>query len=383
VTISLGLGTVCGLARESLVTVPTWPATSAAIVTSSLPLLSATLSDGANLDFGASPSTPFGSQPGVVVGISPSAHVELDMRYGGMETLLCLALGAMPKRIGSVVLPQPVGGAYRYAIEIAPTFGTSDRWSAADGVEPGDGLDVNLRKVRRGTLVLSRGVSTWEFLSAVVSQISFALTDEGKATCSVDFNAYSLSRTSSINTLATMRTIPPNTAPNVLDIDLRLRLAPASATVPLDVGDELCVSAFSVTLQNYLLVEPGPRTGLYAEEITKNTTSGISGTFTLPRYSADTLINAWPAGTVFMLGCTFTGPLIPGTAVPYRLTFALPAIQFTTAIVPLPMGAAPVNIGWYAIQPPAIGYGLPIGRNASPLVLELYTDQAAHPLLAA
>lgn len=382
--LSFGPESQCGFRREALVTARTWPAASAALLQWALPLLSAEVSEGLTKQFQATRGSQYGYTGSAVTAHTPTIALTLDWRYGGLEQLLCCAFGYMAKRVAgnTIVLPELLAaGVYRHLYELDVSVTTANLWGAADGVLGGDSLPAGLRKVRRGTVALSRGVSVWELLSGVVDQVSFAVQADGKATCAVNGIAYSLSRTSSANTLAVMAALPPLAYPTVLGTDLRVRLAPYSASTPLDSGDEVAVTAWSLTMQHNLAVQQSHEQPLHAAELEQQGTPLVSGSLTLPRYQSDTFFAAYSANDTYMLECTFTGPLIPHTATAYAYTFYVPHVKLTQVTAPLNQGTANQPLLWYAQVPIAQAAGFPASHHIGPVMLEHVTHEGGHPLL--
>jgi hypothetical protein len=102
----------------------------------------------------------------------------------------------------------------------------------------------------------------------------------------------------------------------------------------------------------------------------------------LPRYKADTLIEAWPANTPYMLDVKFSGPFIGASAYRYQLNLYVPGLTLTHA-APTGPGIAPatVPVAWTAVTPPEPAAGFPTQAHAGPLVIEVVSDVAEHQLL--
>ena len=380
-TVSLGQGTRCGFIREALVETPTWPADAPAVVTHGLPLLSASLSDGASKQFIESRAAPYGYEAATLTSTTPDAQPVFALRYEGFEQLFCDALGHMSKRIGATVLPEVIAsGVYRHLYEIDNDLSTARLWTAAaDGIEAGDAIPAAQRQVRRGTLAFARTVSVWEYRSAMIDQLSLRAEPSG-VTCAVNLVSHSLSRVPTVNTAATMATILPAYAPDVEFWHMECLLGPYSASTALDGDDAIGAAAWSTTVQNRLTTTFGRRTGLAREEPTRPGVPLISGSVTLGRYAVDTLLDAWPANTIWMMRTRFTGPLIDGVN-PFRLTIYIPSLRITQAQAPLGTGAANLPLLWFAEAPAAQPAGFPTLSRLTPIAIEVQNSIADHPLL--
>jgi len=372
-----------GWAREAVVYAPAWPSDAAALVTTLLPCTSIELDPGLTHAFTpATTDARLGYTAADLVSSQPHVTLHLAPRYRGLEALFACALGLEAKRLGATLVPQQLApGVYRHLFEVDQQLSTMTGWVAPDdGIDPSDVLDGQ-RKVRRGTLAVVRELSVWEFLSTMLDELTLAWTVDG-GTCTVSGPAYSVRRDSGVNTLTTMQHAALPSGPSVLLTQAVLRLAPYSVDTPLGNSHETGIRTWTCTLKNQLKGEPGPRTGLAAEEYERSGPPLLTGTFELPRYRADTLTEAWAATTLYMLDCKFTGPFIADSAFRYQLNLYVPGLTLTHAAPTGPSVArATVPVQWTAVTPLAPPAGFPTMAHQGPFALEVISDIADHQLL--
>jgi hypothetical protein len=276
---------------------------------------------------------------------------------------------------------QLAPGVYRHLFEVDHHLSTGSPWVVPDdGVQASD-LDTGQRKVRRGTVAVVREISVWEYLSVMWDSLTLAWTvDQGSITLSGC--AHSVTRESTINTLATMAQALPPIGPSMLLTHAVLRLAPYSTSTPLDSSHETGVSTWTLSLKNNLGADYGPRMGRAPEEYERTAPPAVTGTFTMPRYRANTLLDAWPATTRYMLSMQFTGGFIGSSPYHYQLTLYVPGLIFTQVE---PTGPTPsraqLAVAWQAVSPADTPAGYPTSAHRGPLLIETVNDVPGHQLL--
>jgi hypothetical protein len=372
-----------GWAREAVVYAPTYPAASAALVTELLPLVGAELHTGVTQAFTpATDAAQLGYTAADTVSYAPTVTLHLAPRYRGLEALFACALGLEARRLGATLMPEQLApGVYRHLFEVDHHLSTGSGWVAPDdGIEESDLLGGQ-RKVRRGTLAVVREFSVWEFLSVMWDELTLAWTvDQG--TCTLSGHAHSLTRDSAVNTLTSMQHATLSRGPSVLLTHAVLRLAPYSTTTPLDSTHETGISSWTLSLKNQLTGDSGPRTGLAPEEYERSAPPLVTGTFTLPRYRANTLLDAWPLGSSYMLDLKFTGGFIGTSGYHYALNLYVPGLVFTSVE---PTGPTPsraqVQVAWQAVTPAEAPAGFPSSAKNGPMLIEVLGDVPDHQLL--
>jgi hypothetical protein len=375
-----------GFALEPAILAPQWPSALPAQITTRLPITSLDIHQGVSKSF-VSTTDPavVGASDADVLSLMPTASGAMALRYGGLEALLVCALGLEARRLDGDVFPQEVApGVWLHRFEIDPVLSAMAPWDVAhDGIEAGDLTALTQRKVRRGTLAAVRDdVSVWEVLSCMLGQLSLAWRPDG-CTASWEAVGHSLGLNSSVNTLVTMAQAVPNRYPNVRFWDLTIRLAPYSASVPLNSTHALGVASASITLQNPLAVAPSPRTHLYAEEPERSGPALVQGSLLAPRYVHNTLVTAWTENTRYSLDLKATGPLIAQSGYRFQFNCYVPGLFFTQVEPsPLSVGRSSVPVNWYAAAPPARAAGFPVTTYNGPLAIEVVSDAPLHTLLA-
>lgn len=373
-----------GWAREAIVTTPTWPSASPALVTHLLPFLTLAPSQGIHKQFVADTHGPVGFSGADVVDISPRFAGTLALRYGGFDALFVAALGLEAKRVGVTVMPELLAtGVYRHVYEVDPVLSTMAPWQVtADGIQGGD-IASGQRKVRRGTLAAFREFGAWELQSCMLDQMSLNWqADTDVATMSVEGLAYSRTFSSLVNTPTTLRRAKPNVYADVQCSHGRIRLAPYSTVTPLNSSHRIACASANVTLQNQLETAPGPRTGLYSEEPERARAPIVLGSLLKPRYASNALLTAWEANTRYMMDLKFTGPRIAGTAYHYQLNVYVPGLFFTQ-VEPSDLSPAVSSqpMQWFAATPDVAPAGFPTTARLVPLIIETVNNVAAHSLL--
>jgi len=381
---TLGLNLRAGFTREAIVTAQQWPATVAAAITQLLPIVDVQPNDGVTKQ-GYTTIESGGRGPIAydVMSIKPTVQVPLVCTYEGLETLWACALGYMAKRISGTVMPELVTtGVYRHLYEIDPGLSTAWAWDAtADGFLGGE-LSPGQRKVRRGTFAVDMTDTVWEWLSAMVSAVTLQCDLQG-VTLIIDLVSHSLSDTSSINTLTTLRTVLPLVTPRVLPTQLVWRIAPFSTGTPLGLADVVKVNSWTLRLENQLEATPGLNTGTAPLEYERvRDYPVVTVTFVLPRHTANIWQTRWRANTVLMADAKWTSEVQITSGQPWRLHVYLPSCIVSNAqLQPAGAGLPSDTVQLLAIVPSAAPAGFPTTRFLGALAVELYTRASLHPLL--
>ena len=377
-----GIGIRAGWQREAIVTSPTWPAAAAIAVTALLPILDVQPNDGVEKAETGSIETGLGPTGFDVLSVMPTATVSLKARYQGLEQLWACALGYMAKRIGATVLPETLAaGVYRHLFELDASLSTAAGWTLADGFQVGSELLVGQRRVRRGTYAVDYQVSVWEWLSSMIQAVTLQ-SEPGGTTLTVELAAYSLSRSSSVNTSATMLKLLPSTLPTLLFTDLVLRVGAYSTVTPLGSGDDVKCTSFTLRLENTLVAMPGPRTGTAPEEYEREGVPRATVTFVVPRHTADLWQTRWSANTLLMADAKFTSPTEIAPGQPYKLNVYLPSCRVTTGqLNTAGPRVASDTVALVGVVPTAAAAGFPTMVRLTPLAVECVSGTSAHPLL--
>lgn len=375
--------TRCGLAIESQISSPAWPSASPATVSALLPILAPTPEVIAPLSAlstmsGYGPVTQQTQQT-----LPANLTVPFEVQYEGFEALWACALGYMARRHSSTMFPETiVSGAYRHRYEMDRVL-QAVPWEIGDGWAIGSEIAIGQRKTRRLTVAATTGnVAAWEWLSAMVGQVTLRCGRAEPMIAETQFLAASLDTTPATNTLNALQALTPPTAPRVLWHQGVTRIGAYSASVALDSNDVIAANGFTMTLNNALNTSYSPRLTLTSEEFTRGATPpAVTGAFVVPRYTADTLLDGQRAGTTYMADLIFTGEDIGATGESYTLEFYWPTIKFTNA-GPAWHGASMLGetLAFTASIPSAAAAGMPTTIHATPLIVQLQSSVSTHPL---
>jgi len=377
-----GIGIRAGWQREALVSTQTWPAAAAAALTALLPVLDVQPNDGETKSSVRTVQSGLGPTSWDVLSLLPTAGVPIQARYQGLEALWACALGHMAKRIGATVLPETLAaGVYRHLYELDARLSTAESWASGDGFLCGTEVQCGQRKVRRGTLAVDFQVSVWEWLSSMIQAMTFQ-AEPGGVTLTVELVAHSLSRSSSMNTAATMLKLLPETAPRVLFTDLDFRVAPYSAGTPLGSGDTVTCTTWVLRLENNLVGTPGPATGTAPVEYERERPPQVTITFVSPRHVSDTWQTRWGANTILMADAKFTSEKEVAAGQPYKLNFYLPSCVVTNANLGVQGARLPADtVQLMGVVPSAAAAGMPTMSHNTPCAVEVVSGVSPHPLL--
>lgn len=367
--------------REALLYADTWPSAAPIAVTSLLPLL------GENVD--EVPEHALDNTRGSayvtasdVVGRSSGGPVRLQVRYEGLEFVWTAALGFMAGRIGGTLMPEQLAvGAYRHLYEMDRSLGAKP-WQFGDGWRFGDGLIFGQRKMRRGTYVADRTVSPWEFLSSMVNELTISANREG-VTLTLDLVSHSRDIASAINTTPVLDALSGSDHPNVLFTDLVVRLDDFSASIALSSADEVGITAFDLVLANGLAIgDRTKRTGLVIEEPERAGKAQVTGRLVFPRHTSNTYLTALRSGTIKMADLQFTGDQIGATGQNYALNLYLASLKFDAGPIPIDgPGLLGQALTFTCYEPTDVPAGFPVSNRNGPLLVEVQSAEATHPLV--
>jgi len=278
--------------------------------------------------------------------------VSLDLTYQGLEHLLSCAMGF------SNASATVAAGVYKHDIQLSRNLFT-DWLRSGDGALAGDGWLAGDKLVRRGTLCLDKNISPiWEYQSCLVNEMRISVNFSSVA-LTLGLIAYDLDLNSLINTSSTSWTIPTTEWIKLLFSHMTVWIDDYSASVALSSDDAIGVTSFEMLLNNRLVVEQDSQSGVLIQEPRRETPREVTGTFALPRYISDTLLDKFQAGTTQMMMVKFTGPAITGG---YYYTFWLwfPSIDLRVVDVTVDSDdIMPVTCEFTAKKPAAIPAGFP------------------------
>jgi len=317
-----------------------------------------------------------GYGPADVTGVAVAGPVQMELCYRGLEALLCAAMGF--QRIDD---PATVAaGVYKHTIELSENL-HGEGWEAGDGILAGSGFLAGDQKVRRGTLVVDKAVSLWEYSSCMVQ----TLTLTGNAKCcriEAELVPYDCDRASAVNTTSAAWTIADDDFSPVRLQDMALWMDDYSGAVALAAADALGVSEFEIKLENNLEIKRDSLSGLYIAEPRRGGKRRVTGSFTIPRYETDGFFDDHDAQTAQMAMLMFTGPAIGTTGYSQTLWIWLPTIRFdeASAAVEVP-GMLTQTLAFTAELPAAVPAGFPTAAEKE-LVIQIQNNLSANGLLA-
>jgi hypothetical protein len=179
-----------------------------------------------------------------------------------------------------------------------------------------------------------------------------------------------------------MHQLPPGAWPLVSTRQAELRLGPYSPTTPLSAADTVCYSSVTLTLANPVRTMFGPRTGLRPEEYVRESPPQVTLHVELPRYASDQWLDRWDMDTPLMAQWRATGGVIGTSGQAYQLTWYLPLLQTTGAVPgPVAVGLPGLTLDAVALVPDSPAAGMPVGSRPGPLLVEVVSGEAEHPLL--
>lgn len=372
-----------GFALEPVVYADTWPAVTAATVSAQLGPSQLAMNGQALLRYQTEREALIAILLATRARQESAASALYPVRYEGLEATWAAALGYQARSIGGTTFPaEIVSGAYRHRFELAPRL-RGEPWTLADGFTLGSGMIQGQQRIRRGTLAaLISTVSVHELLSAMVTSWGLSASSNTAWGLAVDYQGYSVSYTSSVNTVAGMQALGGITAPRALWQQTVIRLAPYSDSTALDSGDIVNPSAIALQVDNRLRVAQSRRTGLAIEQPTRGDLPTVTGTLTFPRYTADTLLAAQRAGTPYMMDVTITGGQIAATGENYQLALYLPTITLDTVTVgTVGPELTSLAVAFTARAPRVAAAGFPATALNPALILEVVSGSSTHPLL--
>jgi len=296
--------------------------------------------------------------------------------YKGIESLIVSAMGfsnysASPETVDA--------GVYKHTFQLAENLHTQS-WQAGDGILAGSGYLAGDNKVRRGTLCIDKSVSIWELASVMINAMTIRGNSEG-VQLEFDLIPYELDRASAVNTSSAAWSIPDDDWLSINFQDLILWLDDYSAVSALTSDDAMGISEFSIKLENHLQVKRDSRSGLYIAEPRREAKRLVTGSFTVPRYESDDLLNKLDDQDPIMAMLRFTGSQIGATGYYRTLWIWLPTIKFDKIDAPLGgPGLIPVAHTFTAEIPTALPDGFP-AEATKEMVIQVQNDLDTNPLI--
>jgi len=360
-----------------------WPSTAPAVITDLLPLVS----EGVNvqLDQQALVTRETASVPGFskIIRRSVSGPVVINADYEGMEFLITAAMGQQANRIGGVLQPEDIDSAiaYRHILEVDRDVNQAG-WFAGDGFlagpQPtGDGLIAGTKKTRRGTFAIQKGPAVWETKSAMVDSFTIQVSPSG-ITLQTQLLAHDITYGSGVNNGISAFICSIN---RILfkNATLFIKAIDGGPLTDTDiVGD---INGFALNFSNGLSSINTRDTGIFIEEPQRGGAVTVSGSFSLPRFENDDLINLNSGNTPSLMKLECIGDNIPGTSENFQMNLWLPRVNFSGGSLET-TGPGQVRqnfsfLGMAGNSPP----GFPLNTREGPLIVEFVNTKSDHALL--
>ena len=311
-----------------------------------------------------------------VLGKLVSGPITVEAVYRGIESMIVSAMGfsnytASPETVAA--------GVYKHTFELADNLHTQS-WAAGDGILAGSGYLAGDNKVRRGTLCIDKTISIWEMASTMINGMTIHGDSKGVR---IDFDLlpYNLDRSSAVNTSSAAWSIINDDWLSILFQDMVLWIDDYSDSSPLTSDDALGISEFEVKLENNLKVEKDSLSGLYIAEPRREAKRLVTGSFTIPRYENNTLLDDYDAQNALMAMLKFTGSQIGATGHYHTFWIWLPTLKFDKVDAAIGgAGIIPVEHTFTAEIPAACPAGFP-AQATREMVIQMQNALSTNPLI--
>ena len=229
--------------------------------------------------------------------------------------------------------------------------------------------------MRYGTLCFEKTVDQWEWRGVMVNQLTWNYNIKEGLRLTADMLPFDFLEGSAVNTASTtwtysaQPTAPIHLQERIMGADLTFRIDDWSSSVALTSADNTAISEFTLNLNNNLKSdEQTTVTGLMIDEPYRNGFREITGTVTVPRYTANTFITHYQADNVLMASFAFVGSTLTGSNVSSTnaSTIWLRALKLTSVGAPIDgPGGITHTFGFKALIPTAASSGMPTVNNAN------------------
>lgn len=221
-----------------------------------------------------------------------------------------------------------------------------EKWTDEYALYPTTGVGTaNDKILRRGTLGFQKyATKPWVWRSCFINSITFNFTAKSGMTISMDVIPFNLERDSATNADATgwgfseaTTTFSPLENERILFNHLSgngfLRIG-TFAGGAMDSTDEHGISEFSITINNNLKVDDqDATTGAYRVQPARGGHREVTGSFTMPRYAADTFQDWAKNGTILQSHIKFAGSTI--ATIPRAFEFFISSLKLEAPQAPL------------------------------------------------
>jgi|SaaInlLV_10m_DNA_2_1039722.scaffolds.fasta_scaffold00872_14 hypothetical protein len=238
-------------------------------------------------------------------------------------------------------------------------------WTTAYASYPTGGVGTASDKIiRRGTLGFDKTASLWIFRSSMVNTMNISGNAGESLKFGFDMLPFDLDTSDTgQNTVSTAWALnyasgdqtQTELLEKVMFNDLTIWVATFHASTVFDNDDKVSISAFSIEVNNNLNGDDQDSiSGTYRSAPARDNFRTVTGTFTVPRYTADTWINYRANKTELMCNLQFQGSAIVGVGA-RELSLFIPSMTITGVGAPT-SGAGIITqaVSWKALIPSEI-----------------------------
>lgn len=378
----IGVTTRTAVALEAQVTGKVWPSAQAATATTIIPYRSETSNNVQTVQaihtVGSGPL----QEPHLVTGKNVAGTYLVGLTYNNLEAIHLSCWGTAPPQDGQGnAFPINVAtSAYRHRFTLARRLAATP-WKM-DGSFVMDGrITMGSTQMRRLTVSQVRGDKVWDRRSVLTSRWELGASAAGVVVNMTQLG-YDVNKNSTLN--AALAALPKPDFVRTRYRQMRVRIAPHSATVPLSPADELKMSGFRLSVQGTLTPLSTKGTGVHIDEPEWTGPRLMQGAINLHRTPAHHDFDTWQQNqTPLMMVVVFEGPPIPGGGAAYELAYYLPWVLLRD---PQQGVAGPGRVRpvypFIVYQAPTVPAGFPtvVGGVAEPM-LEIVSSNPHHPQL--
>ena len=216
---------------------------------------------------------------------------------------------------------------FKHVFELAKDM-HDQKWTELYASYPTGGVGTaNDKILRRGTfsVLKSSTAKPWVWRSAMVNSMSITASAGSGVAIDFDMMPFDLDRASGTNSYA--NTANYDFSASATDCQEKIMFSDidhfrvgAYSSSELTSSNNIGISEFSINVNNNLQNDSQDATsGLYAVQPTRNGTREVSGSITLPRYEADTLVDFLANNTELMADLKFSGSTMSNSARSFRI----------------------------------------------------------------
>ena len=224
------------------------------------------------------------------------------------------------------------------------------------------GSAAGMYRVRHGTLCIDKTIDPiWEWRAVMVESMTIRLKSD-QIVFEFGLVPFDLDRASSSNTASTTwqysAMVNGSSVANYLQERMKFaqavfRIKNYSTSSALAAGDSLAISEFELNFKNNLAADIAEtKSGYYRAEPIRNGLREITGSFTIPRYQSDTLINNYDDETLKMADLVLTGSALTDCTSTNTFKLFLRSLKIIKASPNIAgAGVTPIKFEFQCLQP--------------------------------